>query len=908
MTDNSKNSGGGGKGRPPRDTDSRRPSSRSDRPQGSGGDRPFRARPDGDRPARPQGDRPYRARPEGDRPRNDGDRPFRARPDGDRPRPQGDRPFRARPEGDRPRPQGDRPYASRGDRPQGDRPFRARPDGDRPRPDGDRPFRARPDGDRPRPQGDRPFRARSEGGDRPFRSRDDRPQGDRPNFRPRDDRGGDRPFRSRDDRPQGDRPFRARPDGDRPVRNREEGAASARPRFEDRGRGGPEQREKGPKIRKSFSDRIAKVIARAGLCSRRDAEAWIEAGRVAVNGTILTSPALDVTERDVVTVDGTQLPSKERTRLFLYHKPRGLVTTAWDPEGRPTVFGSLPAGLPRVVTIGRLDINTEGLLLLTNDGGLARVVSLPDTGWLRRYRVRAYGDITQADLDALRNGVTIDDMHYGPIEAEIERETGDNVWITLGIREGKNREVKRVLEHLGLVVNRLIRVSFGPFQLNDLPEGSVEEVRTAVLQDQLGPALAAQGECDFEAPVFVYEDEDYHPKKREWQGRPGEGERRPRGDGARFGERDRSRPVERFGPAPDADARPKRRAPTEPLRSIWRADEDEEGRAEKARVPRRGADPKAARTESAERDHERTGRIESTSGRKVLVERVKSEPREEIREEPRAPRRDEGERSFRPREDRPRQDRGDRPYTPRADRPQGDRPNFRPREGGGGDRPYTPRGDRPQGDRPSFRPREDRGGDRPYTPRGDRPQGDRPSFRPREGGGGDRPYTPRGDRPQGDRPNFRPREDRGGDRPYTPRGDRPQGDRPNFRPREDRGGDRPYTPRGDRPQADRPSFPPREDRGGDRPYTPRGDRPQGDRPQGDRAFKPRSDRPEGGGRSFGGGGGGGAGRSFGGKPSGGGGRPFGGKPSGGGGRPFGGKPSGGGGRPSGGAGRPRRGD
>ena len=192
-----------------------------------------------------------------------------------------------------------------------------------------------------------------------------------------------------------------------------------------------------------------------------------------------------MTAADQITVDGEPLPTKERTRLWLYHKPRGLVTTARDPEGRPTVFDNLPEDLPRVVAIGRLDINTEGLLLLTNDGGLARVIAHPDTGWLRRYKVRAHGEINQADLDGLRDGVTIDGMEYGPIEARLDRVQGDNAWITLGLREGKNREVKRILEHLGLQVNRLIRLSFGPFQLGDLEEGLVEEVTH---QGAAGPA------------------------------------------------------------------------------------------------------------------------------------------------------------------------------------------------------------------------------------------------------------------------------------------------------------------------------------------------------------------------------------------------------------------------------------
>jgi 23S rRNA pseudouridine2605 synthase len=248
-------------------------------------------------------------------------------------------------------------------------------------------------------------------------------------------------------------------------------------------------------------ERIAKVIARAGLASRREAEAWIAAGRVAVNGAKITSPALNVTPADKIVVDGKPLPGAERTRLFLYHKPRGLVTTTSDPQGRPTIFGALPKDLPRLISIGRLDLSTEGLLLLTNDGGLARALELPSTAWLRRYRVRAHGKVTQADLDALRDGVTVDGINYGPIEAVLDREQTSNVWITFGIREGKNREVRNVLRHLGLQVARLIRVSFGPFQLGELAEGEVAEVPTRVLRDQLGERLARAAGADFSAPV-----------------------------------------------------------------------------------------------------------------------------------------------------------------------------------------------------------------------------------------------------------------------------------------------------------------------------------------------------------------------------------------------------------------------
>jgi 23S rRNA pseudouridine2605 synthase len=247
--------------------------------------------------------------------------------------------------------------------------------------------------------------------------------------------------------------------------------------------------------------RIAKAIARAGLCSRRDAEEWILAGRVSVNGKVLESPAFNVGAQDEIRVDGERLKEPERTRLFLFHKPRGLVTTARDPEGRPTIFDALPDDLPRVVAVGRLDVNTEGLILLTNDGGLARVLELPATAWLRRYRVRAHGAIEQTRLDALADGVTIDGIHYAGIEARLEREQGSNVWIAMGLREGKNREIKRVLEHLGLSVNRLIRVSFGPFELGDLAEGEVAEVRTRVLRDQLGAKLAREAGVNFDAEV-----------------------------------------------------------------------------------------------------------------------------------------------------------------------------------------------------------------------------------------------------------------------------------------------------------------------------------------------------------------------------------------------------------------------
>ncbi len=249
------------------------------------------------------------------------------------------------------------------------------------------------------------------------------------------------------------------------------------------------------------SERIAKVMARAGLCSRRDAERWIADGRVAVNGRVLTSPAVNVGPADRIAVDGVSLPARERTRLWLYHKPKGLVTTVRDPQGRPTVFAALPPEVPRVVAVGRLDINTEGLLLLTNDGGLARLLELPSTGWLRRYRVRVHGSVTKEALESLGSGVTVEGIHYGPVEATLDRSQGTNQWLTLALREGKNREVKRLLGAFGLTTTRLIRISYGPFQLGEMKPGEVHEIRGRVLRDQLGAKLAAAAGTDFTAPL-----------------------------------------------------------------------------------------------------------------------------------------------------------------------------------------------------------------------------------------------------------------------------------------------------------------------------------------------------------------------------------------------------------------------
>jgi 23S rRNA pseudouridine2605 synthase len=547
------------------DKDTPRPArfNRDDRPRGDAEKRPYTPR--GDRPNYNRDDRAPRSDRGDARPaarfsdKKFGDKkPYAPREGGGEKRPYTPRGEGFRKDGDRPR--GDRPERKFG----GDKKFsRGAPDRG-PRKDfgsRDRDRNSGP-GDRKSGPGDRKSERGDRGDSKPWQKRDagspdhasrnSRPSRDgarsfdKPRYdKPRDDRGGDeRPrfSRPREDRPQGDRPFRERPKFDRPredrpkfERPRERGSSwqehprsegrsfdrntdrprrdneddskvfAKRPAFGGRGayreRAPDERRPPRPPREKKSGERIAKVVSRAGLASRRDAEEWIVQGRVTVNGRIINSPALDVTANDVITVDGKPLPPRERTRLFMFHKPRGLMTTHADPEGRPTVFDNLPEGLPRLISIGRLDFNTEGLLLLTNDGGLARALELPDTGWLRRYRVRAHGEVTQAQLDELKKGVEVDGVKYGPIDATLERDQGANVWLVFAIREGKNREVRNVMAHLGLEVNRLIRVSYGPFQLAELAEGQVEEVKTRVLREQLGEKIAALAGADFTRPV-----------------------------------------------------------------------------------------------------------------------------------------------------------------------------------------------------------------------------------------------------------------------------------------------------------------------------------------------------------------------------------------------------------------------
>ncbi|MER8915501.1 pseudouridine synthase [Mesorhizobium sp. M0761] len=533
--------------------------------------------PRGARPAAAEGERPKRDFKSGDRPFSKGPRPegkpFEKREGPRKPyAPRGDRPMAA--EGERkpyekregPRkpyaPRGDRPMAAEGERkpyekregprkpyaPRGDRPVAA--DGERPKRDfkgGDRPFSKGP-----RPEG-KPFEKR-EGPRKPYALRGDRlasAEGEKRFDRPKRD-FGDRPQRDAGDRPERDFSDRPKRDfgGDRPQASG--GAFKPRPR---------------PAEAEEAGERIAKRLARAGLASRRDAEDLIAAGRVKVNNRALTSPAFNVMPGDIIHLDGMEIPPIERTRLFLFHKPAGVVTTNRDPEGRKTVFDVLPAELPRLMTIGRLDINTEGLLLLTNDGGLSRVLELPATGWLRRYRVRVHGKVEESMLAGLREGIAVDGVFYGAIEATLDREQGTNAWLTIGLREGKNREVKNILGSLGLDVTRLIRISYGPFQLDDLAEGHVLEIKGRVLRDQLGERLVEESGANFDAEII--KPFSNQPVRRERDAEPErpkvtrEGDHRPIGEGGliknrkrREGSRDEA--LGKLSTSPERGARPEK--------------------------------------------------------------------------------------------------------------------------------------------------------------------------------------------------------------------------------------------------------------------------------------------------------------------------------------------------------------
>ncbi len=609
------------------------------------------------------------------------------------------------------------------------------------------------------------------------------------------------------------------------------------------------------------AERISKVMARAGVASRRDIERMIMDGRVTLNGKLLDTPVVNVTLEDKIEVDGVPIRGIERTRLWLYHKPQGLVTTNSDPEGRPTVFDNLPEELPRVMSIGRLDINTEGLLLLTNDGGLARALELPTTGWLRRYRVRAHGEIDQDDLDKLKDGIAVDGVLYGSIEATLDRTQGSNVWITMGLREGKNREIKNVLGALGLEVNRLIRISYGPFQLGDLPEGHVIEVRGRTLRDQLGPRLIEDAKANFDAPLYnapavaAEEAEEPAPERRERPRRDEDKRERAlsrldtkrddRRDDKRGDRRDDRRDDRRGG---GDDDRPKRPAlGTRRNANVWMAPG--------ARPLGEKATAKAAKNAQTARRRGETAPVKeqrfdpSADRLRPQINRVHEEDGEWIRSSETPSKRDDDEGFGRKRSfgDKPRGDR--RPRTDGEERPR----SFRPREEGG-ERSSRParsfggegRSERPRSGGKSF-------GDKPF---GAKPRGER---RPRpEGEEGSRPFRDRPSREDGGERSARPARSFGGEgRSERPRGDKPFGDKPRGerRPRAE-GEERPrsFRDRAPREDGERSARPARSFGGEGRSERPRGDKPFGDKPRGPKNFsgKPKGDRPDGGGKPSGG--------------------------------------------------------
>ncbi|WP_410217815.1 pseudouridine synthase [Paracoccus sp. (in: a-proteobacteria)] len=565
------------------------------------------------------------------------------------------------------------------------------------------------------------------------------------------------------------------------------------------------------------ADRIAKVMARAGVASRREAERMIMEGRVSVNGKKIDSPALDVLPTDRITVDGKKLDEPQETRLWLYYKPLGLVTSESDEKGRQTVFDALPRELPRVMTIGRLDLNSEGLLLLTNDGDLKRRLELPSTGWLRRYRVRVNGTPSDMTFDPLRRGVTIEGEDFAPMEIKLDSQQGANAWISVGIREGKNREIRRAMAHIGLQVNRLIRIGYGPFKLTGMDKNEVVEVKRKVLRDQLGGLLTGEAE----------------DKPREMRPRGAEGPRsregRPEAAAGRFAAKPGARG---FGDRP-ARARDDER-PDRPARS-WgaRSSEDEGAR------PRFSGKPGEPRGSFGDRPRPSGDKPRPVGDKPRWKSTGGAEGRRPASTDDARPARFSGK----PGEARKPygQSRGEggdgarKPYgKPRGDAPDGARGGFgKPRADApdGARKPYgKPRGDAPEGARRSAAPDGARGAF--GKPRGDAPEGAR------------KPYgKPRGDAPDGARGGFgKPRGDApdGARKPFgKPRGDAPGGRKPYDKPRpEGSEGRKPFG--GPRGEGGKFQGKPRSGPGGKAPGGPRTDRPTGGfKPGGRPGGKPR---------------------------------------------------------------------
>lgn len=633
-------------------------------------------------------------------------------------------------------------------------------------------------------------------------------------------------------------------------------------------------------------ERIAKVMARVGLCSRRDAEIWIANGRVSVNGTVLASAAVNVGTKDIILVDGQPLPEKQLSRVWLYYKPKGLMTTAYDPEGRATVFDNLPADMPRVISIGRLDLNSEGLLLLTNDGELARKLELPTTAWIRRYRVRVNGRFDPKLLDGLKDGIEIDGVRYGPIIASFDRQQGANAWLNMALTEGKNREIRRICQHFGWPVSRLIRVGYGPFQLGEMEPGQVQEVKGKLLKDQLqfgneyrhpetaGPEKATQESENRRATRRERPEFDKGPDKRTREKNMARGDRSPQD--AR-GERP-SRP--------ERSDRPERSAAAVEQRS--------------GRNQRPGRNERMAREDGAPPRFERPARSEKPSwgNKPAHGDRPGNRPEKPVR----PARAGQASRAERPlRDDRPSERPGfdlgsnnrDRNNQVRDERaPSSERRSERPYRSEAPARSEKPswaerprqdttagRGDRPdRGERPAYakrpsrdaRPARDERPSRDERPRrtDDAAQGAKPSWSKRP----DRDEQPvRAERPhrndRGARNEQAARSDRPERREQTTRSDTPNrapkaGLKPGWaknkptkpqpgtgrKPDRDRAIKDERYARSERPsQEERPrktfKAAPDTSRGG----KPRGDRPRSDRPGSDRpgGDKPRGDKPRG---------------------------------------------------------------